>query len=462
MELAISQSSMRCHPSIIAALLVLGVAAGSARGGNEPVKKLVTEWNREGLFDSTTTRAELLEMGRSAVELKHYPLGEIYFQEALLRNPTDVDAMCELAALYKRTNRLEYAHGLLLRAGSLAPMRTGIADMRRQVDAALFSSMSHTVDSLMTAGKFDEALPRIATLLSIDPTSTPALVSKAKCLAATGETDAALSCIDLAIARQPDEALHQLRAEIAARVEHDRVSDMEASAKRLIESGDWVRGEAVDVLQAILAQDPSNEWAREQFRRLATPTQGADSAATQVPPSTAVSRAVHSVMPEVTNFLDRYLLAILAFFAAWALFRSPLSRALARRLHEPSTLSGDVSHISIAAVLRTANDMAMTGMLTVKSADGRARVYLEHGEPIHCEALGQKGTPALIDLLREVEQGSFELVPGRRKVKRTIDDSFQIILTQADPQAASAMGIATARRPKKSRMAELLETSAEK
>jgi Domain of unknown function (DUF4388)/Tetratricopeptide repeat len=452
---------MRRYPLIVAACLVLGAGVNSARGGSEPIKHAVTEWNREGLFDSTTTRGELLEMGRSAATLGHFPLAEIYFQEALLRNPTDVDAMCELAALYKRTNRLEYARGLLLRAGSLSPMRTGIADMRKSVDAALFGSLSHTVDSLVTAGHYDEALPRIATLLSIDPNSTPALVAKAKCLSATGQTDAALSCIDLAIARGPDEELHKLRAEIATRVEHDRITDMESSAKRLIESGDWVRGEAVDVLQAILAQDPSNEWAREQFRRLAAPSES-DSTAAVVPPSTAVSRAVHSVMPEVTGFLDRYLLAILTFFAAWVIFRSPLSRALARRLHEPSTLSGDVSHISIAAVLRTANDGGITGVLTVKSGEGRARVYLERGDPVHCEAFGKKGREALVDLLREVEQGTFELVPRKKKVERTIEDSFQIILTQADPHAASALGIATARRPRKSKMAELLETSSEK
>src|SRR5262249_676759 len=153
-----------------------------------------------------------------------------------------------------------------------------------------------------------------------------------------------------------------------------------------IDSGDWVRGQAVDVLQAILAQDPSNEWARDQFRRLSTPD-GADSTTTaQTPPSTAVSRPVHTVIPPVTPFLPPSRLAILAFFFPWATSRSPLSRALASRVPQPSTLSGDVAHISIAAVMRTANDIRMTGMLTVKSAEGRARVYLEYGDPIHCEA----------------------------------------------------------------------------
>jgi len=217
------------------------------------------------------------------------------------------------------------------------------------------------------------------------------------------------------------------------------------------------------VLQAILAQDPSNEWAREQFRRLAE-KQAAEVVETTPPaPTTAISRTVESVMPSITQFLDRYLAAFLAFLLAWALFRSPLPRALARRLHEPSTLSGDVTHIDIAAVLRTANDMRMTGVLTVKSAHGKSRVYLDHGDPVHCEAFKLKGSEALIELLREVETGTFELVPGRKKkVKRTIEESFQEILTQANPEVASAIGVAAARKPRKSRMSELLETNSPK
>jgi tetratricopeptide (TPR) repeat protein len=453
---------MLSRGAILACLLVSAGAATVAQAAKEPVARFVSEWNREALFDSTTTRAELLEMGRAAVDLKHYPLAEIYFQEELIRNPGDVDAMVELAALYKRTGRLEYSRGLLLRAGSLSPMRVGIAHMRESVEKTLFVSLAHVVDSLMTNNRHEEALPRIATLLSIQPNSTAALVAKAKCLSATGQTDAALSSIDLAIARQPDAHLHRLRAEIATRIESDRINEMEASAQRLIESGDWVRSEATDVLQAILAQDPSNEWAREQFRRLADVPETREPETPDTPPTTAVSRTVRSVMPFVTEFLDRYLAAILAFFAAWALFRSPLPRAIARRLHEPSTLSGDVSHIDIAAVLRTANDSGMTGVLTVKSAYGKARVFLDHGEPVHCEAFGKTGYEAIVDLLREVEQGTFELVPRRTRTKRTIDQSFQVILTQANPQAASALGVATARQPRKSKMAELLETNSDR
>src|SRR5688500_15827000 len=120
---------MRFRCCIPAALLILTAANSAHTAGNESAARPVAAWNREGLFDATTTRAELLEMGRAAAGLEDYPLAEIYFQEALIRNPTDVDAMVDLAALYKRTNRLEYARGLLIRAGALSPMRTGIAQM---------------------------------------------------------------------------------------------------------------------------------------------------------------------------------------------------------------------------------------------------------------------------------------------------------------------------------------------
>ncbi|HEX6790600.1 MAG TPA: tetratricopeptide repeat protein [Candidatus Krumholzibacteria bacterium] len=455
---------MRLRLFILCSLLGVAALASSPWAGSAPVTKVVSEWNREELFDSTTTRAELLEMGRAALGMEHFPIAEIYFQEALIRNPADVDAMCELASLYKRTNRLEYARGLLVRAGSLSPMRPGIAQLRGEVDRALFARTSHVVDSLMTAGRPELALPRIATLLAISPNSTEALVAKARCLSAIGQTDAALSAIDLAIAHDPDEQLHKLRAEIATRIEKDKVTDMEVSAKRMIESGDWAMAEATDMLQAILAQDPSNEWAREQFRRLSEAQAGASHVDAPLPttPTTAISRAVHSVMPDVKGFLDRYLAAFLTFLVAWAIFRSPLPGALAKRLHEPSTLAGDITHIDIAAVLRTANDMRMTGVLNIKSSHGKARVFLDHGDPVHCEAFGKKGLEALLEVLREVEQGTFELVPGRRKVTRTIEESFQVILTTANPELASAMGVAAARKPRKSKMSELLETGSPK
>jgi hypothetical protein len=169
-------------------------------------------------------------------------------------------------------------------------------------------------------------------------------------------------------------------------------------------------------------------------------------------------RAVREVTPGVTWFLDRYLAAILAFFAAWALFKSPLPRALARRLHEPSLFSGDLALIELPAVLRTINDEAMSGIVALRTPQGKARIYIEGGEPVHCEAYGEVGLDALVELLRGIEVGTFEMTPLRGDFEHSIDRSFDVILLDANPEAAAAMGVASARQPRKSRMSELLET----
>ncbi|MCI0451896.1 MAG: tetratricopeptide repeat protein, partial [Candidatus Latescibacteria bacterium] len=122
-------------PRLVPAVLLIGIAISAALpAGAQDSSGLTGEWKNEALFDATTTREELLDMGRAAVNLSHFALAEVYYQEVLLRNPEDVDAMCELATLYRRTGRLEYARGLLIRAGTLVPGRDDIAEARHDVE----------------------------------------------------------------------------------------------------------------------------------------------------------------------------------------------------------------------------------------------------------------------------------------------------------------------------------------
>ncbi|HXV12627.1 MAG TPA: tetratricopeptide repeat protein, partial [Candidatus Krumholzibacteria bacterium] len=256
-------------PRLVLVVFLVGITFTAALpAGAQDSSGLAGEWKNEALFDATTTREELLDMGRAAVNMNHVTLAEVYYQEVLLRNPEDVDAMCELAALYRRTGRLEYARGLLIRAGTLVPGRDDIAEARNEVEQRLRASLARQADSLMSAAEYESALPRLSLLLTIDPDNARFYAAKARCLAALGQSDAALSNVDLALTKDPREEYQRLRTEISAQHEARRIEDLESSAKRLLESNEWMRDEAADVLQAILAQDPSNEWAREQFRAL--------------------------------------------------------------------------------------------------------------------------------------------------------------------------------------------------
>ena len=446
---------------VLAALLAPLPAYAQSRSG------LATEWNNEALFDSTTTREELVDMGRAAVNMRQFSLADVYYQEVLIRNPEDVDAMCELAALYRRTGRLEYARGLLIRAGSLVPGRDDIPETRREVERELRASLSRQADSLMAASKFESALPRLSLLLTIDPGNARLYAAKARCLAALGQSDAALSNVDLALAKDPREEYQRLRTEISAQHEKRRIEELEASAKRLLESNEWMRDEASEVLQAILAQDPSNEWAREKFRALSeTPA--------PVPPVPAppaprqVFDAAREVVPGIARTLNRHLTAIILLAMVILVFRSPIARALAKKIHDVSPISGDLATVDVAEALRLVNASALTGVLTVRAPDGNARVYFETGDPIHCDGFGREGLEALVYLVKSVDAGTFEMKNVGVKKDRTIDQPLDLILadgTMTTAERGAAANRNQARREagrKKSRMSELLETKSDR
>ncbi len=441
---------------MIASLAAGLCAVASPAGAQQPRAHFVPEWNNEALFDSTTTREELLDMGRSAVGFSHFPLAEVYFQEALLRDPDDIDAMCELAHLYKRTGRLEYARGLLTRASTLVPARLDIVANLRIVEQELRGELEREIRTLLAAGRFEEALPRLAVLLSITPDNVDVLADKARCLARIGQMDAALSTIDLALSKAPREDLYALRAEFSTKIEHDRIASMESSARRLIESGNWVRGEASDVLQAILAQDPSNEWAREQFRALSAPGAGAAAPKSEGPAwPEQFTGAIRDVAPGVAAFFDRHLTAILVLIGVVIVFASPLARAFARRVRPPSLYAGDLGRIVVADALRLASSSGLTGVLVFHTPEGRAKVFLEDGEPVHCDGFGYTGVEAFAWLVEHIEEGSFELRPMRGSVERTIEQPLTLLLAGGPTTAADAEAV---QRRRKSRMSELLET----
>ena len=59
------------------ALLIIGIGASLA----EPARSAPpAEWKGEALFDATTTREELMDMARAALNMKQHGLAEVYYQ----------------------------------------------------------------------------------------------------------------------------------------------------------------------------------------------------------------------------------------------------------------------------------------------------------------------------------------------------------------------------------------------
>lgn len=442
-------------------LLALWVSAPSA---NRDRSAPATDGNDEALFDATTTREELMDRARGALNMGQNSLAEVYYQEILLRDPEDVDAMCDLALLYRRTGRLEYARGLLLRAGSLMPGRDDIPEERREIEKLLRVSLTHQADSLMAASQYDAALPRLSLLLTLDPDNARHYAAKARCLAALGQSDAALSNMDLALAKDPRQDYQALRSEIAAQHEKRRIDELESSAKRLLESNEWMRDEAAEVLQAILAQDPSNQWARDKFREISGGPPPTPEPVTP-PASTQLFDAASDVIPAAARWFQRNLAAIVGVILLVILFRSPLARALAKRVHEASPLAGDLSTVDVSEALRLVNTSALTGVLTFRTPAGNARVYFERGAPVHCSGFGRDGLEALVYLVKTIEQGTFHMKMCPVRERQSIDQPLDLILAES-PTSQAQHGAAAKRNQerretgrKKSRMAELLDSN---
>ena len=302
-------------------------------------------------------------MGRAAVEL-NLPARRNLFQEALLRTPTDVDAMCGLAASTNARTASNTPVALLHATRfPYADRHRRHAEVCRRGVICLDVACRGLPDDVRP---LEEALPRIATLLHHP--SARRLWSPGVPVGNRRPTRP--SCIDLAIARSPTRSPQAARRDRGTRGKrsHRRHG---ISAKRLINQATVTRrscGRAAGHSRA----GSVNEWARTFIawpsRRLRM-HRGPGAASCR-------QRAVHVSCPK-TGFLDRYLLAILAFFAAWVIFRSPLT-ALARQL-QASALSGDAPRISAAVLHR--QRYRDDGCSTVKSGEGRLRVYLEHGDP---------------------------------------------------------------------------------
>jgi tetratricopeptide (TPR) repeat protein len=420
----------------------------------------------EPSFDSSITIPELFEKAREAFGMSKFDLAQEFYQEILIRERSNVQAMLELANVYERTGRLEYARGLLLRSAKLAPDNSDIADRLAAVEHMLTIVLSAEVDSLLSAQEYELAIPKLSVHLSIEPDNPDLLFKRALCYSHLGRPDAALSSIDRAIQIDPKEKYYKLRSSLLEDLKNMETSERVAEAKGLIQSGDVEdRRRALEVLGEILQSDPENAWARAEFVRLSsqgeTRTDTTSTAAESV--LTAVARAGH----RASELLQRHLSTLLLLIVAWIVFRSPLTKLVTKWLLPRAFLSGRFPKFTLTEILVMLNSESHTGVLHVKGEACRGRIYIEKGEPCHCVVGRLEGAIALHHLLSNTRNGHFEFADGSIPLNRTIDTPLSIVLVDhkrgGPGRSASHQARAEARAKKpKSRMKELLESKSRK
>ena len=224
------------------------------------------------------------------------------------------------------------------------------------------------------------------------------------------------------------------------------------------------------MIMEILQEDPKNAWARAEFVRLSdegmAPSDTTANAGVRELTDTA-SRFVLKIGRGATDILRRHLSAILVFIVALLVFRSPLTRVIAKWLTPQSFLSGRFPRFTLTEVLVMLNSESHTGVLQVKGEGCRGKIYIENGEPCHCMVGRLQGTKALHHLMDNTHEGSFEFVDGSIPLHRTIDTPLSVVLvdhSSGGPGRAArkrAASEAAAKKPK-SKMKELLESKSDK
>jgi tetratricopeptide (TPR) repeat protein len=420
----------------------------------------------ERAFDSSITIPELFEKARQAFGMNKFDLAQEFYQEILIRDRANVQAMLELSNVYERGGKLEYARGLLLRSAKLAPENSDIANRLASVEHMLTIVLSAEIDSLLSEQEYELAVPKLSVHLSIEPDNPELLFKRALCYSHLGRPDAALSSVDRAIQIDPKEKYYKLRSSLLEDLKNMETKEKVAEAKSLIQSGEAEERErAMELLGEILQINPDHSWARAEFVRLSsTGETEADSTGSLAESVTAV---VTRAGQRASELLQNHLSALLVLVAVLLVFRSPLTKLVTKWLHPKAFLSGKFPKFTLTEILVMLNSESHTGVLHVRGEACRGKIYIDHGEPCHCVVGKLQGVNALHHLLSSTSNGSFEFADGSSPLNRTIDTPLSIVLVdhkRGGPVRSArhrARAEARAKKPK-SRMKELLESKSDK
>lgn len=446
-----------------------------------------------GAFDTIPTQ-RLLERSREAYSADDYVLAAELYKEILIREPNNIEAIIELANVYERDGKLEYAQGLLFRAERLVPNNTSVRERRASVEGLLIAVLTEEVESLIFRAQYDLAIPKLGLHLSLEPKNDKLHYQRATCFLKKGQLRAALSDAQRAIVLSPKEEYYTLRRQIVEETRRLELASHIERAKPLTTSARPEDQQEIRVLLTeILQLDPQNEWAKAELSRLATNDEAWTGAAMSESPDSmaattetgdsdpflerarreAKKRASMTAMVAHTrNIAEEFreaaagllspsiIWAMVILVVAWLFLRSPIAKSIAQMFAHKPLLSGHLKEFHINEVLLLISAEPRTGILRIKGKRGEGKLFFSNGEPCHCVAGKLEGIVALTLLLDNPNDGYFSFRVTSIPLNNTIDIPLGLILAERSRNRANAANDTTVDddAPKKSRMKELLDS----
>jgi tetratricopeptide (TPR) repeat protein len=453
-------------------------ASGSPDGGVSTTTKQPPASDTDQPFDASITVPELFEKAREAFGLEKLGLAEKFYQEILIRDRSNLQAMLELSNVYERSGNLEYARGLLARSAKLSPGDRSIAQRLQSVERMLASVLTEEVDSLMAAAQYELAIPKLSLHISFEPENPETYYKRAVCYSRLGKPNAALVSINSALKLDQAEQYLRLQTAIFEDMKSSETKELVAEAKKLIQGGDPDgHRKALELLGEVLQAAPGHTWARTEFVRLSKLVEeseagtvggeGEESGAASAWKVIRNSGVFVAGMGRTAAGLARaHLSALLLLITVLVIFRSPFTQIIAKAFKPRYLLSGRFPRFPLSEILIMLNTESHSGLLRVKGVSCRGKIYVDKGEPCHCAVGKLDGVYALYHLLGNTGDGYFEFAEESIPLKRSIDTPLSVILMEysdGGPGSASKRRSQKSKSKKpKSRMKELLENKSGK
>ncbi len=381
---------------------------------------------------------------QKALSRGDYAGAETILKEALQTDPSFTSAIWQLAQIYESRGEIDYARELLMRGLRQDPDAVWAREKLSQMETSLSRAMLADARGSMSSGKWDGAIGKLSAYLDLRPNDAAALAAMARCQVEMGNQKAARKYIERVRAIDPDNAeASSLLARMETTERSARLEKLLAEAQiALLDTASTAPGRARTALEALIAADPANTWAKERLAELNRPVEkppaGADRrAAKPLPPVFAKGRQTVDRSKDAVAGLGRFLLTHIALFllgAVLCVLAIDIRRKIARRNYP---LEGTMTLIPILDIVSLVNANMRTGRLIVVSSDAKGEIFFDKGEIVHARCDGLTGKVAFQKLM-DIRAGRFFFHNHLPNVRRTISDPLSLLLLSMKPHEEPA------------------------
>ena len=363
---------------------------------------------------------------------------ESYLMKSLQHDESFSSAIWQLSQIYEKRGRLEYARELLLRGLQQEPDATWARDKLARMEKTLTGKLLAEAESLMSKGRYEQAIPKLSLYLGIKPYDPVPLVQIARCHLAMDNLDSAKEYLVQASERDPSNTeVMSLLDEVERRSDRAEVEHALSRARAVLASyTPETKGQVEKSLSAVLALDPENTWAREKLREIAL----LEKEEQKSPPAEevvakGVIRGVEAMktLKEPTSRIisilrSNVLIVVLVVIAVL------LGLNLKRRKKSRSyPLQGSLSLIPILDVVSLLNSNLKSGRLMLVSQSGRSEVFFEKGEIIHARIKSWDGKTAFHKIMA-LRSGRYVFNNHLPSVRHTITEPLSLLLLSMKSQ----------------------------